>query len=63
MNVDYYCDEQEREDRYVFPITCTGCGAEYDNRDGLDCPGCGGSSVSYDGRAAARWNEVLDHHA
>lgn len=45
-----------RDDDFAFTVRCSDCGCEYDNRDD-GCPSCGGSSCSYNGDDASRWND------
>lgn len=58
--MSYYDDDpygDYRDDDFAFVVTCSDCGAEFDNRD--DGCSCGSGSVTYHGADASRWNDHL----
>jgi rRNA maturation endonuclease Nob1 len=51
--------EAQLEQDLAFEINCSDCGSVYLNTEDGPCPNCGGSSCSYNGNDAARWNRAF----
>lgn len=56
-------EAREIEQNYAFEVTCGHCGAVRLNVDPEDCCDYSGSSQSYRGADAARWDRHIDHPA